>query len=308
MASRPAGSSGLKAFMIAALCLFTLFCVLLTTERRVCVTIRSDPQGATVFDNTDKIGVTPLRIELVRGELRLLRLVRRDCLDAKVAVEAETFLPKGAAGRLRRLMTTSDHEVLVRMTSAASASLIVTSDPAGAEVFLNGRREGMTPFSRDELPPGTHTVRLSHPECFARTETLLLEPGAEKRRHYVMESKVAALYRDLIEKDPMVLTHYAELGHYHVLRGQFAEAAQALRDGLQTLAHPGAKEQSRFCEELRRIYVRQFVYPDETTDNKIRPVCRELVQKALDEGLWNDKHLQRHLKSMDAYDKRHPPD
>ena len=179
MVSRPAGSRGLMAFMIAALCLFTLIAVVLTTERRACVTIRSDPQGATVFDNNDKIGIAPLRLELVRGERRSLRLVRRDCLDAKVTVEAETFFPNDAAGRLRCLMTTIDHEVFVRMTPAATASLIITSDPAGAEVFLNGRREGTTPFSRDGLAPGAHTIRLLHPDSFARTDTLALEPGAE---------------------------------------------------------------------------------------------------------------------------------
>ena len=46
----------------------------------------------------------------------------------------------------------------------------------------------------------------------------------------------------------------------------------------------------------------------ETTDNKIRPICRELMQKAFDQELWTKQALQGHLRSMDNYDKQHPPD
>ena len=55
-----------------------------------------------------------------------------------------------------------------------------------------------------------------------------------------------------------------------------------------------------------QTYVRQFAYPAETRDNKIRPVCRGLVQAILDRKLFDGKAVLRHLQRMGRYDKQHP--
>ena len=58
------------------------------------VEVRSTPEGAAVFDGDDKLGVTPLAVELPTGDQkRQLRLELDGHEDAMVALTSETAIP-----------------------------------------------------------------------------------------------------------------------------------------------------------------------------------------------------------------------
>jgi serine/threonine-protein kinase len=46
---------------------------------------------------------------------------------------------------------------------AAPGRLSVSTDPAGASVYVDGRLAGRTPLTLDTLSVGNHRVRLQHP-------------------------------------------------------------------------------------------------------------------------------------------------
>ena len=58
--------------------------------------------------------------------------------------------------------------------SAPKGRLIVSSVPAGALVFVDGRRLGETPTTLRDLPLGSHTVQVAHPGYVPRSEPVTL--------------------------------------------------------------------------------------------------------------------------------------
>jgi hypothetical protein len=272
------------------------------------VVVRSDPANATVFGEQGEIGVAPVTLLLGEGERQRLRLVRKDCRDAEVTVEADAFIPRDGLARLKWMMHPVPGEITVRLSSTADASLAVTADPAGTEVFLDGTRLGVAPLSAGGLAPGPHHVRFAQPDCIPLSEDVVLEAGKETRLHRALEDKVVLYYQQVIRKEPGVLTHYAELAHHYVVKGQFKEAGDALRAGLEAAKLPGARELPRFWPEIEHIYTRYFIYPKDTPENKIRPALRAIVQSALDRGIGRREELEGCLKRMEQYDARNPGD
>jgi len=297
----------LGVLMILLMSAATAVVVVSRTQRMVHVLVRSNPARASVFDDCGEVGATPVRMALAPGDRRSLRLVKRDHRDAEICVEANDYLPHGLRDRLRRLAFGIEGEVMVHLVSSATSALVVTTEPAGAEMFLDGRRVGMTPFSREKMSPGRRMLRIEHPECFPETVNLVLEPGEPTRVHRVLRSKVVALYRDLIAKQPGSLMHHTDLAHYYVLKGDFDGAVAALRSGLDALKRPDATDKTRYFSELWKIHTRYYSYPAEKGKPKLRPLCRELMETVLEKKLGNPKQIRNFLKRMKAYDKRNPP-
>jgi hypothetical protein len=70
--------------------------------------------------------------------------------------------------------------------SAANTGIVsVVSTPAGARVFVDGNYEGTTPW-KGIFPPGTHTLRLTHPEYAEYETTFALQPLESKELNIQM--------------------------------------------------------------------------------------------------------------------------
>jgi hypothetical protein len=120
-------------------------------------TIMSRPEGAEVFIDGERRGITPLRLSLPVGNY---------------AME----LRNGAA--IRSLTLTIEAGTAVRETvdldpSAALGRLEVRTDVAGARVSVDGIPRGVTPLVVSGLTPGQHRVTLSRGDATVyRTATV----------------------------------------------------------------------------------------------------------------------------------------
>ena len=278
------------------------------------MTVISDPSGASVFREDRErgtnryLGIAPVTLVLEPGEERLLRLIRRDCKDRRVIVRADEYMPTGLSEKWRHLLYGGEVTARpVRLETTLTAALSVMVYPKGAEVYLDGRLLGRAPLHRTELAPGTGVLRVVSPGFFTKEEKVALVAGAETAANITLEDKWGALYRKRIAEAPGEMTNYAELAHEYIMRGKWAEAEGVLREGFEAACRPGAREQARYFEHVRRTYVRYYIYPAEGADESLRPACREIVEQALEKKLYNAKALQSFLKQMDAYDRQHPP-
>lgn len=279
--------------------------------------IRSSPERATVFGERGTLGFTPLHVTLAPGEQRALRFVRKDCQDVELLVRADDYLPSGALARLRWLLGPPESAVSVALPSRAegaagagesggSAKLVVTTDPTATEVFLDGRRLGVTPLALDDLAAGSRTLRLLHPDCVEMTETVRLEDGKETKVARILESRWVGFYRERIQKEPGNLNHYAELAHHYTRKGQFAESLLVLQEGLDAMKRPDASQHARYWAEIIHIYQAYYVYPPETPDHMIRPGLRELMKYAKENNLNAQTQLDKLVQQMDAVDAQRP--
>jgi hypothetical protein len=66
----------------------------------------------------------------------------------------------------------------VRDASAAHGQLIISSQPARAEVRVNGRYEGLTPLTLRNIAPGEYRIALRHQGGASLRQTVKVAPGA----------------------------------------------------------------------------------------------------------------------------------
>lgn len=114
------------------------------------VLIKSNPSGADIFidDQTESAGKTPLLLDQLLASTHKMRAVYRN--------EKRTQNVK---------VLKNDTTETAIVFSAPNGFLELTTDPPGAEIYLNTVRDGTqhTPMLK-EIKPGFYKVRLTHPK------------------------------------------------------------------------------------------------------------------------------------------------
>lgn len=104
--------------------------------------VKTSPSGAEVFVNDKLEGISPLELSLEPG-------------DYKVKLIAKYYQPME-----ERLSLSSGKNIITCPLTKITGTLKVISEPAGANVFINGNNEGTTPLEK-KLEGGTYKVTLS---------------------------------------------------------------------------------------------------------------------------------------------------
>ncbi len=134
------------------------------------VMVTSVPDGASVFVNNIKRGVTPCMLEDLRPAVYQLRAEK----EGYEPVERTVEVTSGMKDDIRFSLTKS------------TGVLELTVRPAGVAVQLDGRPLGVSepdgvssagtkPFTVEGISPGRHTVTVSHPRANPLERTLTVE-------------------------------------------------------------------------------------------------------------------------------------
>jgi hypothetical protein len=109
------------------------------------VTLTSVPDGASVLIDGKQAGQTPISLSLPVGrhvaELRSGNLSRRTSLSVEAGKIVTQHVDFGGA--------------------VATGELHITSEPAGAQVAVDGTLRGVTPLQIPEIAPGPHRITVS---------------------------------------------------------------------------------------------------------------------------------------------------
>ncbi len=111
--------------------------------------ITTEPSGATVTVDGKVLGKTPF-IGVVPAGDHALELK----LEGRRRAQAQIMMPDDRDLDLRFTLERAD--------LARKAFVAISTEPTGADVFIDGRQEGRSPY-RVELPPGAHVVKLEVP-------------------------------------------------------------------------------------------------------------------------------------------------
>jgi len=123
--------------------------------------IQAEPVGATVRMNGRLLGATPLSVDtLAEGSYHMV-------------FESEGFLPLERDVSVRSGQQSEVKGVL----KVRPGTLLVTSDPPGADVFVDEKRMGVAPLSVENLAPGTHPVRLERASFATVRDAVTVRPG-----------------------------------------------------------------------------------------------------------------------------------
>lgn len=118
--------------------------------------MESEPAGAQVFLDGHLVGQTPLLAGEVADGPHAVVVRQKGYRESRIGV------------RILRDLTTRKH---VRLSAkGADGELRVTSEPEGAQVFMDGQRVGTTPLHLEQVRAGAHVLSVHRPGFRDRTQ------------------------------------------------------------------------------------------------------------------------------------------
>ena len=145
------------------------------------LTITSDPGGAEVMINGEAAGVTPIDKLHVRDGVMQVRME----MEGYMPFETEVDLQVGQKGAV--------HAQLSRQSLPVISSLTATSQPPGADLYMDDQFLGTTPIKNLVLKQQNFNIKFSHEGYAPYSESISLNPGQKvyihAQLHGVLDSK-----------------------------------------------------------------------------------------------------------------------
>jgi len=139
--------------------------------------VESTPAGAEVWIDGKKEGVTPLARKQIGSGQHSLVVRLTDYYEHK-----ETFSVKDGETKSFSLQL-----------KEAFGSLVVTSDPSEAAVFIDGKEVGKTPFTQPRFPSGTYELRLARELYADARESVVVKDGEKTDKFLVLPKNFGTL-------------------------------------------------------------------------------------------------------------------
>ncbi len=139
--------------------------------------VTSSPSGAEVLLNNSLAGHTPLSKTQISSEYHELTVRYSMYHDHN-----ETFT-----------IEDGDHKQFDVVLKPAFGGVRITSEPAGARVYIGGREVGTTPYENMQKPSGRYNVRLSRDLYGDAMETIVVNDGETTERFVPLAQNYGSL-------------------------------------------------------------------------------------------------------------------
>lgn len=168
------------------------------------ISVSSTPSQALVLMNGDSAGRTPLQSQSFKAGTYTLHISKENYEATDTTVVLEDGASHSLALVLKPIVEKQIEHPKQVVKSAAKkvkqvqlqASISVRSDPAEAEIWLNGKRIGHTPFQQSKLKPGLYLLKLKK-EGFEDFNQKIRLAGGKSRR---MDTKLVPIGGSLVIK------------------------------------------------------------------------------------------------------------
>ena len=140
------------------------------------IAISSAPDQARVFIDGSEVGTTPLSLTRTEGSYT-------------VRIESDGCVPVERTVRVVKQKRSRAHFKLAQRPGGIQ----VTSRPAGADVFINSEKRGVTPCTIEALEPGKYTLKLEKAGFDPLTASIKIVPGAIDKKNYNLLSSTGSV-------------------------------------------------------------------------------------------------------------------
>ena len=139
------------------------------------VAVKTRPDGAKILIDGKPVGISPYTGTLEAGVYTL-------------RAERDGFAPKE-----EQITVVSGRQISVDIRlDTRPGSLDVASTPAGADVFLEERKVGATPWSTDTLAPGNYRIKLVHPGYDTLEKVISIAPGQREKVNFSLDKSTGS--------------------------------------------------------------------------------------------------------------------
>lgn len=139
------------------------------------ITLLSDPRNASVYLNGFPNGTTPVVLSGLPGGPAAITLTKEGYADCRINVSVVPYQNQTLTAVLS----------LSGMMDSQNGTIMLTSDPSGAEVVFDGHAYGATPLDLT-VSPGPHPVTLNREGYKTYSGTANVEGGLFTRFHIVL--------------------------------------------------------------------------------------------------------------------------
>lgn len=173
-----------KALLFGGIFLLVVSAVLFARQRFMVteagLLIETEPQ-ATVLIDGKQVGTTPFEFKTKPGRAKI-KLIPFSENNSLVPYETEVNLTKDVKTVVRRFFApkpdaSSGYTFSFDRVGGSKASLAVVSLPDGAELSVDGKVVGITPYNLEPIEPGDHMVRIAAPNHNPIEVSLRVELG-----------------------------------------------------------------------------------------------------------------------------------
>jgi len=245
--------------------------------KSVVVAVNSTPPKATVFIDDKYAGVTPLTVKSLTPGHHFLKLTKRDHLPWTKLVE----------------LLYAKETIDAKLTLKPKGTIIVTSEPAQADVYVDGEYEGKTPLEMKNLDANPYSVRVEKEHFLPWESEVEIRAGKEVRVHGKLKSKVEGWYLARLKKNPNDVSCHTELAHYYMVRGQLDRSARAIAVAVEVIGN-GADTSGyagRLAQEIAKMWTQAFQFGG---DLKL-PAVRKALHGAI-HGVWTRNRKKAPLR------------
>ena len=127
--------------------------------------IASKPSASNVFLDENHAGETPIDIRMWVGGRHIIEVTKKGYNNFEQGIEMQFGMTK---------------EINVELTPKFLGMLIVKSDPSGADVYIDGQMEGVTPLNLYKLKKGTINLEIKKKNYSTIKRNLIIKPSLGK--------------------------------------------------------------------------------------------------------------------------------
>ncbi len=125
------------------------------------IAIETTPAKANIYLDNKRLGNSPIGRQQVESGNHTIRIEK----DLYHTQEYTISLEDG------------DDETLTYDLQPAFGTLVINSDPTGADVYIDGNKAGTTPYRNETQPSGQYTVRVTKDKWYPAEEILEVKDG-----------------------------------------------------------------------------------------------------------------------------------
>ena len=214
--------------------------------KSVAFTINSAPSKATVFIDDKYAGLTPLTVRDLTPGHHFVKLTKRDHLPWTKLVE----------------LLHPEETLEAKLALKPKGTLVVVSEPAHADVYVDGEYEGKTPLEKKNLDANPYSVRVEKEQHVPWEAEVEVRAGEATRAEARLKSKVEGWYLARLKENPNDVSCHTELAHYYLVQGELDKAARAMAAGVEVIGN-GADTSGysgRLAQEIAKAWGEAFQF------------------------------------------------
>jgi len=213
---------------------------------KVTLTVNSTPSRATVFVDDKYVGVTPLTVKDLAPGHHFVKLTKRDHLPWTKLVE----------------LLYPNEKIDARLVLKPKGSIVITSEPPEADVYIDGEYEGKTPLEKKNLDANPYSVRLEKEHYLPWETEVEVKAGQQVKVRGTLKSKVESWYLARLKENPNDVSCHTELAHYYMVQGDLQKAAGSIANAVAVIGR-GADTSGyagRLVQEIAKIWNQEFQF------------------------------------------------